>query len=134
MKTITVHGTYVGALAHLKGKTALLHLSERTQVLAQFDDMKATRDPELLASRPDLIWALSLGYGWHEFPAADFTVSPDWCLAVQRSEAMCCSRCDLSWDVNDPAPPACRPRCDRQRPLCTMSELWDELEARHGNQ
>lgn len=30
------------------------------------------------------------------------------CIAVQQSDEMFCAKCNLRWDVNDPAPPACR--------------------------
>ena len=29
------------------------------------------------------------------------------CEAVQVSDQMCCGRCGLAWDVNDPEPPEC---------------------------
>ena len=31
------------------------------------------------------------------------------CTAIQQSDEMYCARCALRWDVNDPAPPECRP-------------------------
>jgi hypothetical protein len=125
-----VQGTYVGPSTHLQGKTAMLRLLERAQVLAQFDDVRATREPELLVSRPELIWALSLGYGWHEFPAADFTIAPNWCLAVQCSDSMACRRCELRWDVGDPSPPSCK---RDPKHVITMSDLWDDHGGGHGN-
>lgn len=30
------------------------------------------------------------------------------CEARQYSDQMCCTRCGLNWDVNDPDPPGCR--------------------------
>ena len=130
MRNTMLQGIYIGPLAHLKGKTALLRLQEPTQVLAQFDDLKATREPELLASRPDLIWATSLGYGWHEFPATDFTLSANNCYAIQRSDSMSCKRCDLAWDMGDPSPPACRAHDTREY---TMADWWHDLRGPHGN-
>ncbi len=29
------------------------------------------------------------------------------CTAVRYSDQMCCGRCGLQWDVNDPEPPRC---------------------------
>lgn len=29
------------------------------------------------------------------------------CKAVQYSDQMCCGKCGLQWDVNDPDPPFC---------------------------
>lgn len=29
------------------------------------------------------------------------------CKARQFSDQMCCSKCNLSWDKNDPEPPTC---------------------------
>ena len=31
------------------------------------------------------------------------------CSARQHSDQMCCGRCGLAWDMNDPDPPACTP-------------------------
>jgi hypothetical protein len=31
------------------------------------------------------------------------------CQARQYSDQMCCGKCGLEWDVNDPEPPACKP-------------------------
>ena len=31
------------------------------------------------------------------------------CEARQYSDQMCCGRCGLQWDVNDPEPPKCSP-------------------------
>ena len=31
------------------------------------------------------------------------------CSARQYSDQMCCGRCGMGWDVNDPDPPACSP-------------------------
>lgn len=131
MEKQTMHGIYVGPMTHLQGKTALLRPLERTQVLAQFDDTTATREPELLAAKPDLIWAVSLGYGWHEFPAADFTLSANNCLAVKYADSMSCRLCNLAWDTNDPSPPACK----RSVPCkYTVADWWDDLEgSHHGN-
>lgn len=130
MEKQTIHGIYVGPIEHLKGKTALLRPLERTHVLAQFDDTTATREPELLARRPNLIWALSLGYGWHEFPAADFTISANNCMATQYSDSMSCRLCSLSWDMNDPSPPPCRRNVQREY---TLADWWDEMGEPHGN-
>lgn len=124
-----MHGTYVGPLAHLKGKKALLIQRKPHGVLAQFDDVTAIREPHLLEANPGLIWALSLGYGWHPFAASDFTVLPG-CFAVQRSDSMVCRRCDLGWDMNDPAPPDCKPHVRREY---RMDEWWHDSENRHGD-
>lgn len=69
-------GSYVGPIAHLKGKTALLRTS-LGKLLAQFDDTGATLSGRAASPKeeaggcdfpdPDL-----LGYGWHEFPESDF--------------------------------------------------------------
>ena len=37
------HGTYVGPIAHLRGKTALLRTATHGHVVAQFDDRTLTR-------------------------------------------------------------------------------------------
>lgn len=29
------------------------------------------------------------------------------CTARQHNDQMCCGRCGLQWDVNDPEPPKC---------------------------
>ena len=125
-----LHGLYVGPLTHLQGKAALLRPLERTQVLAQFDDTRATLEPALLDAEPNLIWAMSLGYGWHEFPAAHFKLSPNNCLAVQYTDSMSCRRCELSWHTNDPSPPACRSDVQREY---TLAQWWDDLGSPHGN-
>jgi hypothetical protein len=31
------------------------------------------------------------------------------CKAVRYSDQMCCGKCGLQWDVNDPDPPFCGP-------------------------
>ncbi len=52
-------GTYVGEVAHLKGKRALLVKVDDTKLLAQFDDMKLVE-----------------AFGWREFPFTDFVATP----------------------------------------------------------
>lgn len=53
------HGTYVGADFALKGKTALLMLTDEG-VKAQFDDV-----------------ATGFRYGWHLLPDAEWEYDPD---------------------------------------------------------
>lgn len=67
------HGTYVGPIAHLRGKSALLQPCSalRDCVLAQFDDQDLTRSGKPLPQLPEPP-ADALGFGWHAFPASDF--------------------------------------------------------------
>lgn len=102
------HGIYIGPLAHLKGKGALLRPLGEKQVMAQFDDTKAVRDPAMLEAHPEQILGLSLGFGWHEFDEADFRLTRATCFAARRDDSVVCRWCGLTWDVNDPRPPACR--------------------------
>ena len=57
------HEVYVGHVAALKGKTALVRDDEQSttrMVLAQFDDM-------------ELVWqGNQMGYGWHPFYSYEF--------------------------------------------------------------
>lgn len=39
----------------------------------------------------------------------EFTTVRARCTAVQMSDSMVCENCNLTWDVNDPFPPACKP-------------------------
>lgn len=32
------------------------------------------------------------------------------CKAVQHSDQMVCESCGLTWDMNDPSPPKCKPQ------------------------
>ena len=55
------HGTYIGSIEHLKGKTALLRDDfGPTIILAQFDDTSLTCD------------SVMLGWGWHQFHPWEF--------------------------------------------------------------
>jgi hypothetical protein len=74
-----MHGTYIGPLEHLRGKSALLRKPpEESYILAQFDECNLTREkahepPE----RFDGPWpADSLGFGWHVFPRSHFNSLP----------------------------------------------------------
>ena len=57
------------------------------------------------------------------------------CKAIQYSDQMCCGRCGLAWDVNDPEPPEClteeelRRRKGREA-LDKIKEKMDEEESR----
>lgn len=42
-------------------------------------------------------------------PEVVVTTLRERCGAVQRSDQMVCAGCNLTWDVNDPVPPACKP-------------------------
>lgn len=82
------HATYVGPIAHLVGKTALIR--GENPILAQFDDMTATRSGRpipkqaVLGFEPHARFPTvqledypepphdALGFGWHEFSATDF--------------------------------------------------------------
>lgn len=84
------HGTYVGPIAHLKGKTALLRTATHGHVVAQFDDRTLTRSGKPMPKLTVLDYepharfpteqqqdypeppADALGFGWHAFPASDF--------------------------------------------------------------
>lgn len=87
------NASYIGELPHLLGKRALLRNGEvQGRVLAQFDDRTTTlsgRDIEsftvkVLEHEPHARFhteraklfrhppADALGFGWHEFPEADF--------------------------------------------------------------
>lgn len=64
-----IHGTYVGKVAELRGKWALLRVGKRPGVpgwLAQFDEHGLTLGDPPLEKRLD--------HGWHEFPADAFRV------------------------------------------------------------
>jgi len=77
---------YLGALAHLKGKTALTRTAKDGSLLAQFDDRQVTRSggpiPQYLDYEPharfptlqdfDTPPSDALGFGWHPFTAAEF--------------------------------------------------------------
>lgn len=47
------------------------------------------------------------------------------CRAIQYSDMMQCAACDLAWDVNDPAPPACKAyiRADMAEPDSERTSL-----------
>ena len=42
-------------------------------------------------------------------PEVVATTLRERCGAVQHSDQMTCAGCNLTWDVNDPLPPACKP-------------------------
>jgi hypothetical protein len=80
-----MHGVYVGPLTHLQGKTASLRLLTPFRVLAQFDDVRAVRDPALLETHPEQVMGMSLSFGWHEFSNLDFRlVSAPFTARPQR--------------------------------------------------
>lgn len=60
------HGTYIGAVTALQGKTALLRIGEHyDRLLAQFDE-------------PDLQFGgQRLGVGWHTFSKSSFKLDPE---------------------------------------------------------
>jgi len=45
--------------------------------------------------------------GGHVEKSWNGTVNGGTCRAVQHSDQMCCGKCGLAWDVNDPEPPEC---------------------------
>ena len=59
--------TFIGPIAHLRGKTALVRDHSRVAVLAQFDDRDATLEGLSYLRNPT-----RLGFGWHAFPIGDF--------------------------------------------------------------
>lgn len=64
-----MRGTYIGPLEHLRGhKADLIALPDPNIVLAQFDDIRLTREP------PGTPPGTLLGFDRHAFPAADFKV------------------------------------------------------------
>lgn len=69
------HGTYIGPIEHLKGKTALLQDGfGPTIILAQFDEVATTRDG---LPMPDFYFnqqppPVALGFGWHQFHPWEF--------------------------------------------------------------
>lgn len=48
------------------------------------------------------------------------------CQAKQRSDQMCCSRCDIAWDIGDCDPPECHILVDpsRYRELKRKIACW----------
>ena len=69
------HGTYVGPIAHLKGKTALLQPLPTAPwcVRAQFDDRELTMSQKPVPPQEFPGFSLdALGFGWHTFQASDF--------------------------------------------------------------
>jgi len=50
-------GTYIGGRLELRGKTALLLVSDAPEILAQFDDV-----------------ATGLGHGWHAFQSNEWSI------------------------------------------------------------
>lgn len=78
-------GKYVGPIAHLKDKTAILQPHGPYVVTAQFDDTTATRSGEPFEREETYLESSvihkvrvhpsdALGFGWHRFPATDFEV------------------------------------------------------------
>lgn len=80
--------TYTGPLTHLQGKRAMIRDATHGHVVAQFDDPKLRRSgepwPTVLEDEPHARFARypverdeppwdALGYGWHAFPADQFT-------------------------------------------------------------
>lgn len=57
------NATYVGRIDALSGKTAILHIDEKTRkVKAQFDQLDLEYN------------GVPMAYGWHEFDARDFRI------------------------------------------------------------
>lgn len=72
--------TYIGPLAHLRGRTAQIRLSpEDGYVMAQFDDAWLTRSGNPIPhrdSRPGGTLPVdALGFGWHVFKRNEFKVT-----------------------------------------------------------
>lgn len=44
---------------------------------------------------------------YHRVGAQLRTILAGPCEAFQRSDQMICDRCNIGWDINDPAPPTC---------------------------
>lgn len=55
----------------------------------------------------------------------DLDDQPKLCQAVQYSDQKHCKRCGLTWDMNDPEPPACL--TPRQIGAATTARLRAEL-------
>jgi len=58
---------------------------------------------------------------------------PPGCKARQYSDQMHCAECGLSWDVNDPDEPACRPEAiepKREKPPSDMGERLRTLASK----
>ena len=49
------------------------------------------------------------------------------CEARQYSDQMNCHLCGLVWDMNDPAPPECKPKQARNRWDETAEQRFDQL-------
>jgi hypothetical protein len=86
-------GKYIGPIAHLKDKTAILQKDGPYAVTAQFDDMTATRSGEPFEREETQLEYVghdrfptpvtrtvrvhpsdALGFGWHRFPVTDFEI------------------------------------------------------------
>lgn len=72
--------TYIGPLAHLKGKTAHLQLLlEPEYVMAQFIDVWLTRSGNPIPHRDNrpggTLPVDALGFGWHVFKRNEFEVT-----------------------------------------------------------
>lgn len=68
-------------------------------------DMKPTR--YVIDQRQLLKRKTATGSGRHAV-ARPWRASHPQCQAMQHSDQMVCEPCNLSWDMNDPAPPRCR--------------------------
>lgn len=64
------HAKYVGPLAHLRGRTALV-MSRKNGWAAQFDGVGLARKPGGVATP---LLDTDLGFGWHRFSLKDFEV------------------------------------------------------------
>lgn len=51
------------------------------------------------------------------------------CQARQQSDQMCCGRCGLAWDVNDPDPPDCKPVVAKIQQTTTVAEIQQTTSA-----
>lgn len=57
------------------------------------------------------------------------------CKARQFSDEMYCQPCGLRWDMNDPCPPACKPKVDArfEEPAPTnITEIRERYERENG--
>lgn len=98
-----------------------LFTSERDMVLHEIEIALGEDFPELRVQMPlimksiDRITAIVqplhiLHMKNHPEPAPETTLRPEPpCFARQSADRMTCRRCNLVWDTNDPAPPACKP-------------------------
>jgi hypothetical protein len=81
------YGKYVGPLAHLKGKMALVRVATHGKVVAQFDDRMLRQSGEPWPTKTQYLGTIrfpwvtpdfskipddALGYRWHVFNPEDF--------------------------------------------------------------